>query len=160
MRNRYRLSGNTKRNCLNCASRHRQKSNPASHVGNRSCRRNLDRTSWWSVAATLVYSARAGTVNLRCPLISGPSPPGRMIRPSHVLTGDAIVIRSKFTSASGDIANAATISRPEIGRRMRSNSSGRTTTMASQPCSVTRWQLRHRPGNSVPTKPIALLRSA
>src|ERR1700686_3042002 len=53
-------------------------------------------------------------------------------------TGDAMVVRSKFTSASGDVANAATISRPEIGRRMRSNSSARTTTTASRPCSVTR----------------------
>src|ERR1035441_9984046 len=38
-------------------------------------------------------------------------------------TGDLMVIRSKITSASGDVANAATISRPEIGRRIRSNSS-------------------------------------
>src|SRR5436190_15526449 len=53
-------------------------------------------------------------------------------------TRDLMVIRSKFTPASGDVANAATISRPEIGRRMRSNSSARTTTTASRPCSVTR----------------------
>src|SRR5579862_625890 len=54
----------------------------------------------------------------------------------HRLTsriGDLIVIRSKFTSASGDVANAATISRPEIGRRKRSNSSARTITTASRP---------------------------
>jgi hypothetical protein len=53
-------------------------------------------------------------------------------------TRDLMVIRSKFTPASGDVANAATISRPEIGRRIRSNSSARTTTTASRPCSVTR----------------------
>ena len=34
-------------------------------------------------------------------------------------TGDLMVIRSKFTSASGDVASAATISRPEIGRRIK-----------------------------------------
>src|SRR6266571_3417616 len=50
-------------------------------------------------------------------------------------TRDLMVFRSKFTPASGDVANAATISRPEIGRRMRSNSSARTTTTESRPCS-------------------------
>src|SRR5580704_12642585 len=54
------------------------------------------------------------------------------------LTLDLMVIRSKSTSAKGDVAKAATISRPAIGRRMRSNSSARTTTTASRPCNVTR----------------------
>ena len=71
---------------------------------------------------------------------------------SHRLTsrsGDLTVIRSKFTPASGNVANAATISRPEIGRRMRSNSSARTITTASRPCSVTRCGPRCWAGSGV-----------
>ena len=59
-------------------------------------------------------------------------------------TGDLMVNRSKFTSVSGEAANAVTMSRPEIGRCMRSNSSARTTTTASRPCSVTRCGPRCR----------------
>src|SRR5206468_850430 len=40
-------------------------------------------------------------------------------------TGDLTVSRSIVTSASGEAASAATISRPETGRWMRSNSSAR-----------------------------------
>src|SRR5712691_639445 len=66
---------------------------------------------------------------------------------SHRLTsrtGDFTVRRSKFTSASGEVASAATMSWPDTGRRMRSKSSARTTTTASRPCSVTRCGPRCR----------------
>src|SRR5439155_24368305 len=57
-------------------------------------------------------------------------------------TGDLTVSRSILTSARGEAASAATISRPESGRCMRSNSSAPTATTASRPCSVTRCRPR------------------
>src|SRR5262249_41619046 len=53
-------------------------------------------------------------------------------------TGDLTVSRSMVTSPSREVASAATMSRPEIGCSKRSNSSARTITTASRPCSVTR----------------------
>ena len=52
-------------------------------------------------------------------------------------TVERLVSRSNYTSASGDVANASTISRPEIGRRMRQEFI-RPDATASRPCSVTR----------------------
>ena len=59
-------------------------------------------------------------------------------------TGDLTLKRSKSTSARGEDAIIARRSRPEGGRRMRSNSSAATITTASRPCTVTRWGPRSR----------------
>jgi hypothetical protein len=84
-----------------------------------------------------------GNIRVRLPLACfrkdvGIEEPTSHYHRSTSRTGDLTLNRSKFTSVRGEEAIIARRSRPEMGRCMRSNSSTRTTTTASRPCTVTR----------------------